>query len=269
MYKKNKLKFRIIVLSVIIICLVLSCFFINSKFNLPHLFVKDGVLGIDSFFNRFSYGFNKDYNSLIAENESLKKEIEEYKSYKSVNDELKNEILKLQDVVNIQTLLSDSKYVNGTVVNRNFDYWNQKLLINVGKKDGVNNNMAVLSNGSLIGITDDVSNNNSNVLLLTNKKFPVSISVKIKIDDKYVYGILNNYVSDINSFEVIGVVENIVIPEGSMVVTTGLGNIFPSGLLVGHVTSVTTDNFDLSKVITVKSDINFDDISYVTVLERN
>ena len=30
----------------------------------------------------------------------------------------------------------------------------------------------------------------------------------------------------------------------------------------------TTDNFDLAKVIKVKSDTNFDDISYVTVVMR-
>ena len=45
-------------------------------------------------------------------------------------------------------------------------------------------------------------------------------------------------------------------------------NIFPSGIVIGKVSLVTTDNFDLAKVIKVKSDTNFDDISYVTVVMR-
>ena len=42
--------------------------------------------------------------------------------------------------------------------------------------------------------------------------------------------------------EVIGVVDNIEIPADSLVVTSGLGNIFPSGILIGKVSVVTTDN---------------------------
>ena len=47
-----------------------------------------------------------------------------------------------------------------------------------------------------------------------------------------------------------------------------MGAIFPSGLIIGKVKKVTTDNFDLSKVALVKSPVNFDDLDYVTVLKR-
>lgn len=268
--KNNKVKFRIFVGSTIIISIFLSCFLINKNFNMPNIFLKDSMLWVDNFFGSFFHSFNnKDYNDLVLENERLKHELDLYKSYESVNNELNAEILKLKDVVKINNVFSDSVYVNGSVINRSFDYWQEKLLIDVGLKDGISNNMAVVSGGSLIGITSEVSNSNSFVTLLCNKKFPVFISVKIQIEGDYVYGILNNYNISSNSFEVVGVVENVNIPQGSMVVTTGLGNIFPSGILVGYVDSVTTDNFDLSKVINVRPNVNFDDISYVTVLKRD
>ena len=47
-----------------------------------------------------------------------------------------------------------------------------------------------------------------------------------------------------------------------------MGDTFPSGLLVGHVKRVTTDNFDLSKVAIVESSVDFDEIDYVSVLKR-
>ena len=59
------------------------------------------------------------------------------------------------------------------------------------------------------------------------------------------------------------------IPEGAPVYTTGLGNIFPSGLYVGRVSSVVRDNFDLSKIVNVKSDVNFDDLCYATIVKRD
>ena len=53
-----------------------------------------------------------------------------------------------------------------------------------------------------------------------------------------------------------------------MVYTSGLGGVFPSGILVGRVENITTDVYDLSKIINVKPSAKFDDINYVTVLKR-
>jgi rod shape-determining protein MreC len=102
--------------------------------------------------------------------------------------------------------------------------------------------------------------------LLCNKKFPLNISVKIVFDDKELFGILNNYKDGF--YEIVGIVENMNIPEGSIVMTAGLGNIFPSGIKIGEVSSVVTDNFDLSKIVLVEPNVDFNDISYVTVVKR-
>ena len=65
-----------------------------------------------------------------------------------------------------------------------------------------------------------------------------------------------------------GIADNTEIKEGDMVLTTGMGDIFPSGILVGKVSKITKDNFDLARTVEVKSDVNFDDIRYVTILKR-
>jgi len=253
MYKKGNKFCKIIVFGVIFVCLALSSFFINKNLNIPDLFVRDGVLSIDSFFsNSFCKKNCSNDNSELVE---------------AYNDELITEVNKLKETLKLNKLLSDRQLINATVYSRGFDYWNEKLIIDKGSDDGIGNNMAVVSNGGLIGITDDVSHSNSTVLLLNNSKFPLNISVKVKIDSKEYYGILNNYNDGV--FEIMGIVENVEIPSGSSVVTTGLGNIFPSGIPVGTVVSVTTDNFDLSKIVNVKPTASFDDISYVTVVKRD
>lgn len=262
----NKSRKKLIIFLCIVLSLVLSIVFIKINFNVPSYGIKDGVMFINKKITRF-FG-DKNYYKLEEENKSLKEQLEVYKDYKALNDELNNEISKLKEVTSINKLLSDRKYVNGSVINRDLDYWQKKLVIDVGSSSDVKKDMAVISNGSLIGITDDVSMNSSSVILLSNHKFPLNISVKIKVGDNYVYGILNDYDEEEGLFEVIGVVDNIEIPADSLVVTSGLGNIFPSGILIGKVSLVTTDNFDLAKVIKVKPDTNFDDISYVTVVMR-
>ena len=257
MYKKNRFKSRVIIFVVIFVCLALSSLFINKNLNLPDFFVRDFILSIDGFFSR---PFISD-SSINCDEDTDK-----IKYYETENAELVSELNKLKDTLKIKKLLSDKELINASVSSRGFDYWNEKLIIDKGSDDGITDMMAVVSNGGLVGITDDVGHSNSSVLLLSNSKFPLNISVKVKIDDKEYYGILNNYNDGV--FEVMGIVENVDIPSGSSVVTTGLGNIFPSGILVGTVLSVKTDNFDLSKIVNVKPAGSFDDISYVTVVKR-
>lgn len=268
MYKKNKkCNFKIIVFSSILLCLVGAGIFIQKNVKVPSLFFKDAILTVDKFISRPFSSFRKDYDDIIAENDMLKSEVADVDNIKSENDELKDEIKRLKDVLNLNNLVSDREYVNASVVGRDFDFWNDKLLIDKGSNNGISNNMAVVSSGGLVGITDDVSHFNSSVTLLSNFKFSFNISVKVKVNGSEVYGILNKYKDGF--FEIMGIVDNIDIPKGSVVVTSGYGNIFPSGILVGYVDNVTTDNFDLSKIVKVRPKVNFDDISYVTVVKRD
>ena len=53
-----------------------------------------------------------------------------------------------------------------------------------------------------------------------------------------------------------------------MVTTTGLTDYFPSGILIGHVSKVVKDEYDLNSIIEVKPSVSFNDISIVTILNR-
>ena len=90
-----------------------------------------------------------------------------------------------------------------------------------------------------------------------------------KLEDKYVYGLLVGYNKDNQTYKIEGISENDDIEINSYVTTTGLGNNFPSGILIGKVSGVTTDSFDLTKIVEVKSDVDFNDLVYVRVLKRN
>ncbi|MBP3920013.1 MAG: rod shape-determining protein MreC [Bacilli bacterium] len=256
MKKKNSniLK-NLIVILLIIVIIMLSLVLINKRYSLPNSFIKEGILFLDKLVTIPNK--NIDNNKIKEENEKLK-------IYKQENEELKEEIKKMKSNLELKTLLSDKDIVFATVSNRNLDYWNETLNIDKGLKDGIKKNMAVVNNGYLIGTISDVSEHESTVSLLCNKKL-ANISVKIKIEEKYVYGILNNYKDGL--FEVMGIVENIKIPDKAIVSTSGLSNNIPSGITIGNVESIATDNFDLSKVVKVKPGTDFDDISYVAIIK--
>lgn len=211
---------------------------------------------------------NNEKNRIYKKYKKLKKKSDEVDSIIASNDNLKEEVKKLKESLELNTTLSDKVLVNATIVYRNIGYWYDEVTIDKGNSDGIEKDMAVVTSKGLIGRTAKVGRHSSSVKLLSNDNMNNKISVKIKIKDDYVYGLISKYDSKKNVYTVEGISENVEIPIGADVVTTGMGSIFPSGLLIGKVEKITTDNFDLSKVIEVKSSVNYDDIDYVTVVKR-
>lgn len=207
-------------------------------------------------------------NNLYEKYKELKNKEEQTDSIISQNENLQSEINKLKDTLDLNTVLSDKVFLNATIVSRNIGYWYDEVTIDKGSKNGIEKGMAVVNPKGLVGQITKVSNYSSTVKLLSNENMSDKISVKIKVKDDYVYGLISQYDSKTNTYTVEGISENVEIEKGSDVVTTGMGTNFPSGLMIGKTQKVTTDNFDLSKVVEVKASVDFDDLDYVTVLKR-
>ncbi len=279
MYKKKEFEKRylliIIIVAIAILLVVLSVALKKDRnLNPVEKIVKDSgtfvinVISAPVNFIKDKIREGREKNDIYEKYKELKSKEEQIDSVVAANDNLKDEVSKLKKTLDLNTVLSDKVYKNATVINRNIDYWYDEVTIDKGKVDGIKKNMAVINNDGLIGKVSTVSNHVSTVKLLANENMSDKISVKIKVKDSYVYGLISKYSSKNNTYTVEGISENIDIPKGADVVTTGMGDTFPSGLLVGHVTKVTTDNFDLSKVALVEASVDFNNIDYVSVLKR-
>lgn len=276
--KKQFDKRYLLILIIVVIALALVILAVSLKkdrnLNPVERIIKDtGMTALKVVNTPFKMIKNKidsahEKNNLYKKYKKLKKKSDEVNMIKASNKNLESEVKKLQDVLDLNNLLSDKVECNATVVSRNIGYWYDELTIDKGKKDGILKDMAVITPEGLIGRIIKVSNHYSTVKLLSNDNMDNKISVKISVNDGYIYGLISKYDSKINTYTVEGISQNVDIPEGADVVTTGMGTTFPSGLLIGKVKKITTDNFDLSKVVEVESAVNFNDIDYVTVLKR-
>ena len=277
--KRNKIEKKYILLGIVIgivVLLVIVSSIVNSKRELSpvEMAIKDTVLLVE----KVAYApirFVKDkvdeitkLHNIYEEYQILENKIGETDSIKAKNLELADEVDKLSKMLELNQTLSKDSYLNATVINRNLGYWYNTVTIDKGSKNGVEVDMPVVVSEGLIGKVSKVTNFNSTVKLLTSDDVNNKISVKINVDGKNVYGLLSGYNKETGNFIVEGIADNTEIKKDSFVMTTGMGDIFPSGILVGKVASITTDNFDLAKTVEVKSDVNFDDIRYVTILKR-
>lgn len=278
MYRKKRNKQNIIILLVVVLVLFLGVVGIN-------MFHKRDLNGIERLFKdaevfiaKVVYapvGFVKDKigdmqskEKLLQENKKLKKNTEQINYNKAKVDELQNEVKKLKEQLELKNTLGERDVLHATTINRHIDGFYQSLNIDKGKSNGAKVGMAVINTEGLIGIVSKTGNYSSTISLLTSETFD-KISVRIKVGDNYIYGLLSGYKSKKNIFILEGVADNIDIPKDAVVTTTGMGKAFPAGLLVGKVKKVTTDNFDLAKIIEVTPAANFNNIDYVSIVKRD
>ena len=128
--------------------------------------------------------------------------------------------------------------------------------------------MAVVTKDGLIGKTIKTTSTTSIVKLITSNDVYNKLSVSINVEGKQVYGILSNYDYKTGSFTVEGIDDMIEIKEGDTVKTTGFSKIYPSGILVGKVTRITRDNFDLSYILKITPLADLKNFNYVAVLNK-
>lgn len=281
MYKKRKKfeKKKIIILCTLVVCLILgfiaNVMTTNRNLTVFEKAIKDSVLMIEKTV-RYPFDFigkkindSKEKKKMYEEYQNLKKQLEETSSLTTKNQELEKQIRELQELLEIKNILSDYIYTNATVIHRDLEYWQDTITIDKGEQDGITVDMPVVLKEGLIGKVVQTTSFTSTIRLLTANNASDRISVKIEYQDKYAYGILSKYDNKQKTYTIEGIAQNIEIEEGSLVTTTGMGDLFPTGVVIGKVSGITTDNFDLAKVLEVKTEVDFDNITYVTVLKRN
>lgn len=279
MKQKQKIEKKYIWLGAILIISLLIAFLVyivttDRKLSVIESTIKDGTLFVANIawtpirFMQTKLRAIEDHEELYQKYVSLQERVDTIERLEAKNQELQKEIQELKQQLDLQATLSEEQVLNATVIERNVGFWYHTLTLDKGSKNGVEENMAVVTSHGLIGKVIKVSNFTSTVKLITSEDVNNKISVKIQVGESFVYGLLTGYDQKKKVYRVEGISENVTIEPGAMVTTTGLGEMFSSGILVGKVSGVTTDQFDLGMMVEVSTEVDFDNIGFVTILKR-
>ena len=181
--------------------------------------------------------------------------------------ELKEEIDALKKLTEIKTILADYQKINATVIERNRNYWFNTITIDKGSNDGITLDMAVIDGNGLIGKISHVSHNMSEIKLITTSDVNNKTSVVILNNNEKIYGMINKYQN--GYLEVTLISKNYDIKEGLEVSTTGMGGVYPSGVLIGETIGIKESKYDVGLTVLVKPKGEFNHLKYVSVLKRN
>ncbi|MDD3305440.1 MAG: rod shape-determining protein MreC [Bacilli bacterium] len=274
---KRKKETKFIILGIILIaCFIIGILSLTIKgdrsFTVVEKYVKDAGIGIQNVLYtpfRFVGGKIDDYKEMKAV----------YKKYKNISDieskvvlleeenrELKSSLDDLKSLLDLNKLTTEYKVINATVINRNVGNWYNTLIIDKGEKSGLKADMIVITNEGLIGKITKTTFYSSEVKLITTPDLNNKISVGVITDDNTTYGLLSGYDKMTKELSVIDIIDNTSIKVGDKVITSGLGNIFPKGIIIGTVSKVEMDDFGISSLVKVKPIADFNNLRYVTVL---
>ncbi|MBI2950537.1 rod shape-determining protein MreC [bacterium] len=170
------------------------------------------------------------------------------------------ENFRLRGLLNFKTRVS-YPYIPAEVVARDPGRLANTILINVGRREGVEDRMAVVNSDGLVGKVLTASSESSVVQLLQDRNCRVSAVVQ---RPERAQGIVR---CEDGKFYLQDVPLRSAVEVGDVVVSSGVGGIFPEGLLIGTVEEVGQDQTGLFQEVVLKPGVDFSSLEEVFVLQ--
>jgi rod shape-determining protein MreC len=152
------------------------------------------------------------------------------------------------------------RFVAVRVIGRAPDSWSSSLIIDKGAQQSIKNNFVVINYEGLIGRVLKANVSTSKILLMNDPAFSVSALVQRSRQEGLVSGALGGLLL----MKYLPLEADIV--PGDMVISSGLTEIFPKGLVIGKVVEVNQEFGGLSKYALIKPAVNLSSIEEALII---
>jgi len=199
------------------------------------------------------------------ENEQLRSSLDKISSkYENLKTLYVETEKKNQRLENILDFTHETSYdlIPARVIGRDAQPFSGSIVVDKGTTSGVSVDMPVISTDGIVGIVISVSTRSSRIILLNDKNCRIDVIVQ---DDR-VRGILEGAAD--GSLKLSYVDRQAEVMEGDIIVTSGMGEIFPKGLLVGEVAEVTVPPYGLFQEIVIEPRAKLGALEEVLIIIR-
>jgi len=200
---------------------------------------------------------------LIRQNEQLRRENQELRLLAMQGQEAARENGRLRDLVGWQRQ-APWKLKLARVVSREPANWWRAVQIDLGSKDGLREDLPVLTKEGLVGRISFVSFARSQLLLVGDPNCRVSALVENEKRDIGILGAAGPLENDL--VELTYLPRAAEVKPGQAVVTSGLGGVFPKGIPIGRIVDSRPAEYGLYAQARVKLAVNPDALEEVWVL---
>lgn len=204
---------------------------------------------------------------VYEDNQYLNEELAMQKSYKTLYEEERNRNKELEELAELNGTLEDATKITAYVLERDTEAWDQTVTISAGSSQGVQENMIVCTSQGAVGLIEEVQSATSTVRLLTSEDLINDIAISIALEDgTTIEGVLERYDTSHRAYRVSLFDNEATVTQGQEVSTSGRGGNYPSGIYLGQVSDMETNDDAIISTIYVKPVSNISSFNYVTVI---
>ena len=196
---------------------------------------------------------------LEEENAALRDQLVEYDALKQEND-------WYSDILGLHEAHSDYTFASGRVIGRDPSDVYGNFTINAGTNADVSvNDPVVATDGSLVGVVEEVGLTYAKVRTVLDPATKVASQISRTGDTAYTAGSTVDMARD-NHLRLTTLERSSGVAMGDYVITSGIGGVYPAGLLVGSVQTITSasDGMTLNADVLLFADIT--DLKQVMVI---
>lgn len=205
------------------------------------------------------------YDALEQTNEELRRRIAELEELEREYQDAIREKERMEDLLGLAEERPEFTYEDAQVTRRTSSNWESNLTISKGSGDGVALNDCVIDQyGNLVGVVTEVGSNWALVSTVLDPDVELGGRVARTDDEAILEGDFALMLEGLLKLSYLP--EDTQLVSGDQVITSGLGEVFPEGLVVGNVTGLFTEADGISRYAQVEPAADLDSVRYVYVI---
>lgn len=271
--KRLLTKYGVIVLSLaVVIAVILSvmAYFSTSAAPLPNVagiiaspFRSAGAAITETVSGWVDYF--AEFDALKEENEQLKLEIAEMETAIRQAEKDSEENERLRKLLDLREQRRDLHFESARIVESDSSNWESVLTVNKGTaQDVAVGDCVVTETGYLVGVVTDAGLNWSTIRTILDSDTSIGATVFRSGQNAVAQGDFALMGQDRLMLNYLGADPDVVV--GDLIVTSGLGDYFPSQLVIGTVESVSTGDDGLAQYAVITPSVSLDDLTQVFIV---
>jgi rod shape-determining protein MreC len=202
-------------------------------------------------------------STLRGENAALRAKVDDLTQQAASVPELEREVARLRDQLGLRRAQPSFQWIEAQIVLVDPSNASSSVTINRGSRDGLQDGMTVMTAQGIVGRVIRVTPSWSKVMLITN----VGSSVNATVQDTRTRGIVSGQRRP-NGVGLVmrHITQGEAIETGDRVITSGLGGVFPAGIVIGQVTDVRQRDTDLFQEATIEPMVDLHRLESVLVI---
>lgn len=237
---------------------------VGSLVNIIAEPVQSAISGVEEYFSdRADRALRHD--EMEAENKKLREELALVKQALRENEAMGKENVQLRAALGLAERDSSFVFEAAEVVAKNADNWTRSFTINKGSNAGIAPDNCVITAEGMVGYVSEVGQTWATVTAITDTTMEASAIASRTRDVASAEGDFELMAE--NLFKLSYLPRNTQLLSGDVIETSGVGGLFPKGIVLGTVTEVKNESHGISKYAIVKPAVDLDSVNHVLVIK--